>query len=821
MKPLKPRKLTRVHWSLLGLVLSGATSLLKAQTAPRAQTLAPGQTAEVVAPSYTTFYVRSYGGKCLAFNPPPRRPIGGALSEFAGSPVFIDDCNGTVAQQVGVEELPGPGYLVILRAGGGVIGKRISKPGVAREDWAGAQSPTSTPDQTPLEVQPYTDPPGPGQIFALDGDGIILAEGRNLVVEVQNNRGANRTPLVLGRRDLDDSEFWAFAATDGSGKRPTSGFVRVSLPQNDSDIIAFVDTIQVNRPGMVFELDPDVSIDLTNHYPIRIKEGVTIRGDRRGTRPGPELWVREGYSKTMLRIEGSDVRITGLRLRGPNRTNDEDSPLAYGIAFTGDKLLFHRIIIDHNDLSGWTGAAVTVRGFDGGVCQAGDDNPGPPLDLFNVRVARNFIHHNQREEEGYGVETTSGAHTLIEGNTFVSNRHAIAAGGEPRTIYRAWYNLVLSEAPQQHQLVDWYTHDFDMHGTEDKGVGGGRGGTGGQYIEIAWNTFMGMNRNNFKLRGEPCYLAEFHHNVSRRQNHTDAVACSYCGQIDKLRVYDNNRFNASDPTYPLGVGDFDGDGTEDVFLATGAAWYYAPAANAEWRFLNVQTERISSLRFGDFDGDGRTDVFTQHGYNWEVSWGGASKWETINVSAPALEDFAIGDFDGDHRADVFYANGQEWFVSFGGVGMFTHFALATHRVSDLRFGDFNDDGNTDVFGVVGDEWMVVYGGTHYWAPLRAKLRDSVAPLTVADFDGDGRADVVALEIRAGAVGYSWLVSRSGTDDWTALRGEYSRPGPASAVAIGRFDDVPGADLLFWQGNTLNIASGGSGASIPQSRQDMH
>jgi hypothetical protein len=155
--------------------------------------------------------------------------------------------------------------------------------------------------------------------------------------------------------------------------------------------------------------------------------------------------------------------------------------------------------------------------------------------------------------------------------------------------------------------------------------------------------------------------------------------------------------------------------------------------------------------------------------------------------------------------------------------MFTHFALATHRVSDLRFGDFNDDGNTDVFGVVGDEWMVVHGGTHYWAPLRAKLRDSVAPLTVADFDGDGRADVVALEIRVldgvidltVATVYYWLVSRSGTDDWTPLRGDFSLP-----AAIGRFDDVPGADLLFWHGNTLNIASGGSGVSIPQSRQDM-
>src|SRR3990172_8131622 len=71
------------------------------------------------------FYVRSYGGKCLAFHPPPHRPIGGVSSLLGGSPVFIDDCNGTAAQQVGVEEIKDR-HEVILRAGSGVIGKKVN-----------------------------------------------------------------------------------------------------------------------------------------------------------------------------------------------------------------------------------------------------------------------------------------------------------------------------------------------------------------------------------------------------------------------------------------------------------------------------------------------------------------------------------------------------------------------------------------------------------------------------------------------------------------------------------------------------------------------
>lgn len=77
-----------------------------------------------------------------------------------------------------------------------------------------------------------------------------------------------------------------------------------------------------------------------------------------------------------------------------------------------------------------------------------------------------------------------------------------------------------------------------------------------------------------------------------------------------------------------------------MFLATGQAWYFAPAGLVEWRQLSAQTDRIQSLRFGDFDRDGRTDVLTKHGSAIVVSWGGISDWEPINESGHSVNDYS-------------------------------------------------------------------------------------------------------------------------------------------------------------------------------------
>ncbi|HMF92472.1 MAG TPA: VCBS repeat-containing protein, partial [Candidatus Angelobacter sp.] len=414
---------------------------------------------------------------------------------------------------------------------------------------------------------------------------------------------------------------------------------------------------------------------------------------------------------------------------------------------------------------------------------------------------------------------------------FYLNRHAIAADGTALSGYSAFFNLVLSDAPCYGFLCHDHEQDFDMHGSDPSSHH--TGGYGGGAVEIARNTFLGVNRRNFDLRGQACALDEFHNNISR-QSAGDAIRWfvpshpfSLSGdQVSPpnsppawLDIRDN-RFNSQDPTQHLGVGDFDGDGKDDLFLATGAAWYYAPAGKAEWRFLSAKTEQIGALLFGDFDGDGRTDVFTQYGRDWLISWGGISPWEKINESDARMSDFAIGDFDGDHRADVFYANGHEWYVSYGGVGPFIHIAFAIHRAPDLRFGDFNGDGKTDVFGVVGDYWMVVYGETQYWAPLRPKLTDTVADLIVADFDGDGRADI-ATSSRQDIFNWGnwvWKVSRGGISDWTTLRTD-GLP-LASVAAIGRFDESAGADVLLWNSRWLDIVSSGTATPQPYTTQQM-
>lgn len=355
------------------------------------------------------------------------------------------------------------------------------------------------------------------------------------------------------------------------------------------------------------------------------------------------------------------------------------------------------------------------------------------------------------------------------------------------------------------------------------------GGSAGSAVDIERNTFLGTNRRNFDLRGQSCGVNRFRDNISC-QGEDDAIrwfvpSSPFSVSGDQVSppstpptwlAIDNNQFDAPNPTGHLAVGDFDGDGKEDLFLATGAAWYYASAGVAEWRLLSAQTDKIDNLMFGDFDGDGRTDVFTQHGFNWDVSWGGRSRWETINVSWNILGSSVIGDFDGDHRADVFYADGQHWYISYGGNSQFTLVNDSSFRVPDLRFGDFNGDGNTDVFGIVSKYWQVSYSATGGWSPLQPKLTDSVANLLVADFDGDGRADVATISL-ASSFNLVWRVSHGGKAGWTNLR---SDPMGVKMAGLGRFDGNRSADLLLWHDDYLDIAPGGAGAAQRQSRQNM-
>jgi hypothetical protein len=845
---------------------------------------------------------------------------------------------------------------VMLFAGSNVIG--IHNPPA---NTLGGPSPSASatpPSEFPLELQiPWTSPRAnaltsspANQIFALDGDSIILESSRpcvnsasnlcpppppQLVIQVQNARGANFSPLVAGERNLADNEFWDFNAIDGSSSVPTTGFRSVTANTDLWNVVCAspkvkpgIDPPIIDDPtGAITPLKGDCSqlsegwgsvillsspkgcnpvpgpgtgqtqdiggcINLSNYPPLFLPVGVTLRGNRRGTNFGPQLYLAatDSSNDVMLSVLGDYVRVTGLRLRGQSRSTDRKEPgtraILVGSPGPSSGPLFSVATstqfiatIDHNDGSDWGASVVQVDGpyflnAGGGICgitfmsklfteTCSDSIQNPamgnfltvaddPATLANVSVARNFLHHTERNDDGYGVGL---GRALIFGNTFLMNRHAIAAGGEPHDEYRASYNLVLSGKPGYQSCfifcVTHYDQDFDMHGTMN-----GYGGVGGFHVDIVGNTFLGTNRQNYWLRGDPIFPTDFHGNVSQRSQN-DAVqfrGCSpgtiFCGNTSyPFNIFDN-QFQASDPTVSRGsaslaVGDFDGDGDDDLFLATGASWYYSPAGAREWRFLNGAHETIDQLLFGDFDGDGRTDVVAIRNGQLVVSWGGISSWQVLNsngLQCSSTADMAVGKFldhpVGDRRDDIFCANGLTWFLSYGGSGPF-NFAVnraESSRVKDLRFADFNGDGKTDVFGVGNRGWQVSFAqpgdpALSNWTPLPVSLTNTVDGLYVADFKGDGKAAVVTYD-GCEFQSSSWCIWREGSQGWQYFAldrfgssdvGDFGTNVAGFGNFLGRLDAngqrLP-ADLLLWAGTEFWISVGATATPKPYSTQDM-
>ena len=424
---------------------------------------------------------------------------------------------------------------------------------------------------------------------------------------------------------------------------------------------------------------------------------------------------------------------------------------------------------------------------------------------------------------------------------FAFNRHDVTDDGQPATGYVATLNFALASGPTCHSR---YNQHFDMHGTNSDGEGSHDGGKAGGYVEIRKNAIHGeqsygafgrLTRPAFELRGTPVGRAVFSDNSVAHDSEPDAIrikgvrsfpfsAIVILKKQKKLEAR-GNRYDV-DTSGELAVGDFNGDGHDDVFQATGALWAWSPGGQREWHVLNDSSLRLARLGFGDFDGDGATDVFSQSGDEWRVSLGGSSPWKTLPAgsSIPAAS-YRFGDFDGDGRADVFRANGTRFWLSSGGSTAWAPLATSRLRVGSLRFGDFDGDGKTDVFSLANGSWSVSFGGVSSWRRLNAQLSADLDSLRFGDFDGDRKTDVASS--RSG----SWEVSWGGVTAWRRLR--TIAGAPLSGGLIGDFDADHRSDVLMFAAPSPTpeprrlrliprwlLSSGATGPLVTRSRIDM-
>ena len=541
-------------------------------------------------------------------------------------------------------------------------------------------------------------------------------------------------------------------------------------------------------------------INLTGFHSLPLRTGVTLMSGRGGVQPGALLYKSDFAGGQLFDVVGDDVRVRGLRLRGPSPLPVLNETVA---AIRVRVNRYRGLEVTDNELFQWTHAGVSVRNF---YSEGTRDEPYRTMEASDARqiyIARNYIHHNLRRNGGYGVAVSDGAYAVIEGNVFDYNRHAITSDGQPRTGYIARFNYILQGGHCEDAEVGcFYNQHFDVHGSGE----GGYGGVGGEFFDIAYNSFRGeqtygpldtKTRPAVMVRATPTIGLYFYGNVLVH-NLMDAIQKKdgdfFLWDEDIDHVYRGANAYDSDPSRDMATGDFDGDGRQDVFLATRASWYYSSSGMTEWRFLSPTTTRLANLRFGDFNGDGKTDVFTQVGARWLYSSGGRQPWAPLAaIGFYPLESYRFGDFNGDGRTDVFRTDGTYWYVSWSGRDDWEMLKRSDYQVGDIRLADFDGDGTTDVFSLALGNWSWSMGGSGPWTRLNDQLTTDLKSLVFADFDGNGVTDIAQRS------GDYWRYARDGRGGWTGLRSFAGLDAfrELRTMLVADFDGRPGAEALTY------------------------
>jgi FG-GAP-like repeat len=529
-------------------------------------------------------------------------------------------------------------------------------------------------------------------------------------------------------------------------------------------------------------------------YSLAVPANTTLASGRgRGGSRGARLFTRTFSECPLLDVKGEGVRITGLRIHGPDSSIENDDPIhcggeAVAIGIRSDGPQRWATEIDNNDLSSWPRAAVEIDGVQG------------------VRVHHNVIQFNRRHEHnntcgshnyglGYGVVIGPGSVT-IEANVFDHNRHDIASDGRPGAHYTATYNLVLAGAVQ---------HSFDVHGGEDRGD---CTNIAGSAFVIHHNTFLQSHKPAVRMRGIPMTGAWIYKNETRDDEIGDAF--NQINSHGKFTVDDNltsiNRFPAWFISFggtsfwqwqhfegtamsDVRAGDFDGGGAAEVIRTASTGWQWSKSAREAWAFLNTLTDPISQLGFGDFVGLAFTDVIRATGSEWQVSEGGTSPWRSLYRTTAPLSSAAFGDFEGDDHTDAFFADGTQWSIVQSFSPRVTRHYAQPYKLTELRFGNFVGDSKVDALRSIGHDWLVWDRVSQTWDHLGGFPAISLSQLVFADFDGDGFTDI------ARSANGQWLVSWGGKSAWSVLN---TSDQDLRSLVIADFNGDHKADVLSRQ-----------------------
>jgi VCBS repeat protein len=530
------------------------------------------------------------------------------------------------------------------------------------------------------------------------------------------------------------------------------------------------------------------------------------------------------------------VAIRGFRLYGPTFGDQKDMDDYVGIRVENCA----DTDISNMDIAGWGGSAVEVRH------PALSSQPTSWPGQASVRIHDNYLHHNLHTSNdigsphsaGYGVTTSERAFSNIYHNVFDYNNHDVTADGNAGG-YIALQNLILKGGGQHSKgRTGFYMHVFDVHG-DQKGCWPSGDWTCGHAagFNMTENTFQYKNSDDIGIRGTVRFQSSIQHNVFARSSERNAIDLF----DDKDIAVDHNDY-ASDTYGRYTTCDFDGDGVDDLFLATGVTWWYSSGGQFPWVFMQADRHSAGQLAFGDFDHDGRCDILEDHPTQtgvWYISRGGVGEWEplardvmghALNFGHP-LSEVRFGNFDPDVRdhtgkliTGAFWRDPMGgWFVTPINKVDWQRIGGSSFPLSDLKFGDFDGDGVTDVLAVEEGHWAISSAGRSPWTRWNQSLGEPVKNLYVAKLDAsDHSDDILKLDYSSVQVSNSpfftttikWWRSQNGTSPWELYKSYvYSCNSNADDVAIACGTTYLGRFAAIARGSSNHVDQKSEGAGI--------
>ncbi|MHB8969784.1 MAG: NF038129 family PEP-CTERM protein [Pirellulaceae bacterium] len=291
--------------------------------------------------------------------------------------------------------------------------------------------------------------------------------------------------------------------------------------------------------------------------------------------------------------------------------------------------------------------------------------------------------------------------------------------------------------------------------------------------------------------------------------------------------------------YHIFPADMDGDALPDIVLASsnsleflhgmGDGGFETSVSVASGRF---SADVSSSIALGDFDGDGQQDVAAVNGVNLSIfsGHGDGTFAGPLQIAAPLSVAVVAGDFNSDGRPDVATVApnnaGRVWVFINDGAGSFAG-GVAYEGIStpsSIVSGDFDRDGHLDIATSGNNAVMsVLLGNTD--GTFAAALNTTVGTAAglgilpeaarVGDFNGDGKLDLVVI----GFYGSGLVLSGNGDGTFGAAIKFSTATGldgglnGGRELAVGDFNADGKLDIVVSSQGHVNFFVSGGGLSV--------